>query len=48
MIVALSAEHADFGTMPLGIMEIAEARRRYPHLRYSYAIRMGEDWHPLG
>ena len=48
MIVALSAEHAEFGAMPLGIMEIDEPRRRYPHLRYSYAIRMGEEWHPLG
>lgn len=47
-IVALAAEHAEFGAMPIGVMELEESQRRYPHLRFSYAVRMGDEWRRLG
>lgn len=48
LVACLCGEHAEFGNFQIGVMALPEDQRRTTHVGFSYAIKMGNDWKPIG
>ncbi len=44
----LCGRHAKFGEFQIGVMDVPQDRRRQEHIRYSYVVKLGGQWQPLG
>jgi hypothetical protein len=47
-LVHLCFHHSRFGEHRVAVMQVPEDRRPEPNVRFSYAIRIGDEWAPLG
>ncbi len=47
-IVHLCFHHAECGDHAVAVIEISPERRHTPHERFSYALKFGDQWVPLG
>ena len=47
-LVHLCYPRAECGDYPVAVMLLPKDQRSTPHVRYSYALRFGEEWAPLG
>ncbi len=48
VLVHLCFHHAECGEYSVAIILLPEEKRGTPHVRYTYALRMGDEWVPIG
>lgn len=48
MVVFLCARHVStIGSFPVQVVEVPQERRRSPHVRYGYGVKIGDEIVPI-